>query len=86
MVSDSGPQFTSDEFQYFLKLNSVKQTRSAAYHPAPNGAAERLVQSFKTAMVKNKQSGYKHCSTVLLHVVLNISTSVLKPDLAMATN
>ena len=47
LISDNGPQFTSEEFQHFLKLNRVKQNRSAPYHPSSNGAMERFVRTFK---------------------------------------
>ena len=50
LVSDSGAQFTSQEFEEFLKANSIKHIRSAPYHPATNGEAERFVQTFKLAM------------------------------------
>lgn len=50
LVSDNGPQFTSEEFQTFLKSNGVTHTRSAPFHPATNGLAERLVQTFKRAL------------------------------------
>ena len=50
LVSDNGPQFVSQELATFLKMNGVKHIRCAPYHPASNGAAERLVQTFKKAM------------------------------------
>ena len=50
IVSDNTPQFTSDEFQMFLKRNVVKHITSSPYHPATNGLAERFVQTFKQAM------------------------------------
>ena len=46
-VSDNGPQFRSEEFAHFLKMNGVKHVRVAPYHAASNGLAERMVQSFK---------------------------------------
>ncbi|GFO14921.1 transposon tf2-9 polyprotein [Plakobranchus ocellatus] len=50
VVSDNGPQFTSEDFRAFMSSNGIKHTRSALYHPATNGLAERMVQSFKNAM------------------------------------
>ena len=50
VVTDNGTQFTSQEFAEFLKLNSIHHYKSAPYHPATNGEAERYVQTFKQAM------------------------------------
>ena len=50
VVSDNGPQFSSSEFAMFMKMNWVKHIRCAPYHPSSNGAAERFVRTFKTAM------------------------------------
>ncbi|XP_058827953.1 uncharacterized protein K02A2.6-like [Topomyia yanbarensis] len=47
IVSDRGVQFTSVQFQVFLKKNNVVHKMGAPYHPATNGQAERFVQTFK---------------------------------------
>ena len=50
IVTDNDTQFTSQEFEEFLKLNGVQHYRSAPYHPATNSEAECYVQIFKQAM------------------------------------
>ena len=42
IASDNGPQFTSAEFASFLEYYGIRHLRSAPFHPATNGAAEKL--------------------------------------------
>ena len=55
LVSDNGPQFVSEEFRSFLRVNGIKHLQSAPYHPATNGAAERFVQTLKRAIVAKRK-------------------------------
>lgn len=57
LVSDNGPQLVSKEFETFLQQNGVKHIKSAPYHAASNGAAERLVQNLKQSLEKHSGSG-----------------------------
>lgn len=50
LVSDNGPQFTSEDFQTFLRRNGIRHITSAPWHPATNGQAERFVQTLKQAL------------------------------------
>jgi len=54
IVTDNGTQFTSFEFQNFLRLNDVFHTKTAPGHPATNGLAERYVGHFKKKISKMK--------------------------------
>ena len=62
LVSDNGPQFTSEEFSVFMKNNGIKHTTSAPYQPATNGAAERMVQILKQAL-KSVSGSNINCQT-----------------------
>ena len=52
VVTDNGSVFTSEEFGQFMQLNGVKHIKSAPYHPASNGLAERAVETFKEGLKK----------------------------------
>jgi len=56
IVSDNGPAFTSEEFQQWCKRRGITHLTGAPHHPVADGAAERLVQSFKQAMKKSEKS------------------------------
>lgn len=47
LVSDNGPQFTSQEFAQFTAEYGIRHFREAPYHPKTNGLVERMVQTIK---------------------------------------
>ncbi len=54
IVSDNATTFTSEEFQGWCKERGIAHLTGAPYHPATNGAGERMVQTFKQSMKKSK--------------------------------
>ena len=54
VVSDNGPQFSSEVFTKFLQANGVKHSRCSPYHPLSNRAVECFVRTFKQAMKAGK--------------------------------
>ena len=74
VVTDNGPQFISQEFEVFLKANGIQHYRSAPYHPATNGEAERYVQTFKQAMRAAKNDPGT-LSTKLIRFLLSYRTT-----------
>lgn len=47
VVTDNGSNFVGSEFDDFLKMNRIRHIRTASYHHASNGPAERAVKTFK---------------------------------------
>lgn len=52
LVSDNGTAFVSTEMKQFLEANKIKHIKSAPFHPATNGLAERMVQTVKDKLRK----------------------------------
>ena len=53
LVTNNATTFMSQEFQAWCKQRGIVHLTGAPYHPATNGAAERLIQSFKQALRKS---------------------------------
>ena len=52
LVSDNGPQFSSEEFRSFCQLNGIHHILVIPYHPASNGMVECAVKTFKQSLKK----------------------------------
>ena len=55
IVSDNGPQFTSEDFSTYLLGNHIVHRPSAPYHPATNGLAESMVKIVKQWLSKQEK-------------------------------
>ena len=58
VVSDNGPQFTSQAFEQFMKLNGIRHLRCSPYHSSSNCLAERFVRTFKESMQSSSKDGH----------------------------
>ena len=85
LVSDNGPQFTSEEFASFCRFNGIKHIRVSPYHPSSNGLAERFVQTFKVAMRKSEKDGlsfsHRLSSFLLLYRATPQGTTAVPPSM-----
>ncbi len=66
IVTDNGRQFTSDEFETYLKGYNIKHVLSSVYHPRSNGEAERFVRTFKEALKSTDLPIHKRLSEFLM--------------------
>ena len=59
LVSDNAPNYTSKEFETFMKENGTVYMTSAPDHPASNGLAERAVQTVKSGITKTAGDNFE---------------------------
>ena len=76
IVSDNGPSLANQEFNTFCKLTGIKHLMIAPYHPSSNGAAEHLIQKFKTSLKKIIEGKeVKELNTILQRFLLTYHTT-----------
>ena len=68
IISDNGPQYSSEGFSEFAKQYQFTHITSSPYYPASNGLAQRVVQTVKH-LLKNAEDPFLallfYCSTPL---------------------
>ena len=65
VVSDNGPQFSSDEFASFAKTWDFKHITSSPKYPPSNGLAEKYVQICKNILEKARLPGNNPLLSIL---------------------
>lgn len=75
IVMDNRPQFVVEEFEIFTKQNGIKHVRSAPYHPASNGLAERFVQSMKQSLKASAHDGHSLTQHLLSYLLTYRTTT-----------
>ena len=86
IVSDNGPNLVSNEMEAFLAENGVKHVRTAPYHPATNGQAERAVQTLKRSLARQRDGSLEtRVARFLLayHITPHATTGVAPSELLM---
>ena len=76
LVSDNGPQFTSEEFKTFLHMNDIDRLLFPPYHPASNGQAEKYVQTFMQMYAKLGKMPLQEKVSKILFAYRNTAHSV----------
>ena len=57
VVTNNGPQYSSNEFQSFAESYSFSNVTSSPYYPRGNGEAERAIRTLKN-LLKNVKDPY----------------------------
>ena len=65
IVTDNGPQFTSQDFKLFLENCAIKHSRTTPYNPAANGMVERFNRTLKETIQAIRLSGKSWENAVL---------------------
>ena len=64
IVTDNGVQFTSVEFQTFLKQHGIRHCRPSLYAPQANGAVARLNRVLKEGIKANMADGRSFMTSI----------------------
>ena len=57
VISDNGPQYSSDEFLRFARDYNFTHVTSSPHHPQSNGLVERNVRTIKSLFTKCRETG-----------------------------
>ena len=68
IVSDTGTQFTSKEFEHFCSTFQIEHIRIPPYDPRSNGLADRFVDTLKRALNKAIRTPTKKALPLFLQV------------------
>ena len=65
LVTDNGPQFSSNEFQVFAKSWSFNHVTTSPRYPQSNGKAENSLWTVKRLFQKCKETSVSECQALL---------------------
>ncbi|XP_055536158.1 uncharacterized protein K02A2.6-like [Wyeomyia smithii] len=76
LVSDNGTQFIATEVRRFLSANGIRHSLTSPGHPATNGAAENMVKTFKSSLLKNLDEQNKSVCSIIANFVMGYRKAV----------
>lgn len=83
VVTDDGLQFTSQQFEQFMKVDNCKHMMTSPYHLATNGLAERFVQSLMQAIRaswKEKSLAHRMANFLMHYRDAQLATTEASPS------
>ena len=79
IVSDSGTQFTSQEFKDFTRMWAIQHKSTSPTNVQSNGQAEHFVQTIKNSITKAMGSGEDPHLAILPYVKTALNHSLPSP-------
>ena len=79
IISDSGTQFTSQEFKEFTKYWQIDHNVSSPRNPKSNGLTERFVQTIKSSIIKTLQVWEEIETALLAYISMPLSAELPSP-------
>ena len=80
LVMDNASAFLSEEFQMWCKDRGIVHLTGVPYHPATNGAGERIVRTFKQALKKSSHPPRKALQEFLMQFRRTPNSSGYSPS------
>lgn len=80
VISDNGPEYSSNLFKEFSKLWSFQHTTSSPRYPQSNGQAERSIQTIKNIMKKTRHDQSDFRLALLEYLNTPISNCLPSPS------
>ena len=79
LMSDNGPQFSSQEFKTFASEYKFKHITSSPRYPQSNGMIERMIQTIKQCMTRCHAAGEDPHIAMLVYRATPLTNSIPSP-------
>lgn len=79
ILSDRGPQFTSQVWKHFCSALDAQVTLTSGYHPQSNGQTERMNQEFRSEVAAFERASLLCFTFFSLHITNYSEENILTP-------